>query len=199
MEFMRFVARNTPFVVRGAAADWKATQTWTVGYLKTFLGDEPVNVAVTPSGYATNPLTGPIPNHLIQQRRRPNALHASTILLLLPSNPRPRQTARRAPPLHHLPHRPHLPNPQPAIRNPLRPNPKRQPAPRIPLPPNRHPLHHPLGTHRPGPRPRRHQPVDRHLPLRDGAAQGQLREHLRAGRGREALCAAAGAVSGGRE
>ena len=52
LEFMRYVARNTPFVVRGAAADWQATKTWTVDYLKDFLGDEPVNVAVTPRGYA---------------------------------------------------------------------------------------------------------------------------------------------------
>ncbi len=52
LEFMRYVARNTPFVVRGAAADWQATKTWTVDYLKHFLGDEPVNVAVTPAGYA---------------------------------------------------------------------------------------------------------------------------------------------------
>jgi jumonji domain-containing protein 7 len=51
LEFMRFVARNTPFVVRGAAADWQATRTWTVDYLKEFLGEEPVNVAVTPAGY----------------------------------------------------------------------------------------------------------------------------------------------------
>ena len=51
LEFMRYVARNTPFVVRGAAADWQATKTWTVDYLKHFLGDEPVNVAVTPAGY----------------------------------------------------------------------------------------------------------------------------------------------------
>ncbi|KAJ4306364.1 hypothetical protein N0V88_001164 [Collariella sp. IMI 366227] len=51
LEFMRYVARNTPFVVRGAAADWKSNRTWTVDYLKEFLGDEPVNVAVTPFGY----------------------------------------------------------------------------------------------------------------------------------------------------
>lgn len=51
LEFMRFVARNTPFVVRGGAANWKATQTWTAEYLSNFLGDETVNVAVTPYGY----------------------------------------------------------------------------------------------------------------------------------------------------
>jgi jumonji domain-containing protein 7 len=49
---MRFVARNTPFVVRGAAADWRATRTWNVNFLKELLGDEPVNVAVTPAGFA---------------------------------------------------------------------------------------------------------------------------------------------------
>jgi jumonji domain-containing protein 7 len=51
LEFMRFVARNTPFVVRGAAADWQATRTWNVEFLKDFLQDESVNVAVTPKGY----------------------------------------------------------------------------------------------------------------------------------------------------
>lgn len=51
LEFMRFVARNTPFVVRGAALDWEATRTWNISYLKEVLGDEPVNIAVTPAGY----------------------------------------------------------------------------------------------------------------------------------------------------
>ncbi|KAH6636912.1 cupin-like domain-containing protein [Chaetomium tenue] len=55
LEFMRYVARNTPFVVRGGAADWQATRTWTVDYLKDFLGDELVNVAVTPTGNADAP------------------------------------------------------------------------------------------------------------------------------------------------
>ncbi|KAH6845443.1 cupin-like domain-containing protein [Chaetomium sp. MPI-CAGE-AT-0009] len=55
LEFMRYVARNTPFVVRGGAADWQATRTWTVDYLKDFLGDELVNVAVTPAGNADAP------------------------------------------------------------------------------------------------------------------------------------------------
>ncbi|KAL2160648.1 hypothetical protein VTH06DRAFT_1336 [Thermothelomyces fergusii] len=55
LEFMRFVARNTPFVVRGAALDWEATRTWNIGYLKEVLGDEPVNIAVTPAGNADAP------------------------------------------------------------------------------------------------------------------------------------------------
>ncbi|KAL2023935.1 hypothetical protein VTK56DRAFT_712 [Thermocarpiscus australiensis] len=56
LEFMRHVARNTPFVVRGAAADWQATRTWTVDFLKEFLGDDPVNVAITPAGNADAPI-----------------------------------------------------------------------------------------------------------------------------------------------
>ncbi|KAJ4385944.1 hypothetical protein N0V85_007953, partial [Neurospora sp. IMI 360204] len=59
LEFMRFVARNTPFVVRGGAANWKATQTWTAEYLSTFLGDETINVAVTPFGNADAPTFHP--------------------------------------------------------------------------------------------------------------------------------------------
>jgi jumonji domain-containing protein 7 len=62
LEFMRFVARNTPFVVRGAARNWQATRTWTVDYLKDFLGDEPVNVAVTPAGYVSSPQPSPSPS-----------------------------------------------------------------------------------------------------------------------------------------
>lgn len=50
LEFMRYVARNTPFVVRGAAADWKALQTWNAGHLREALGHLSVNVAVTPAG-----------------------------------------------------------------------------------------------------------------------------------------------------
>ncbi|GAB1314142.1 JmjC domain-containing protein [Madurella fahalii] len=55
LEFMRFVARNTPFVVRGAAANWQATRTWNVEFLKDVLRDEPVNIAVTPAGNADSP------------------------------------------------------------------------------------------------------------------------------------------------
>ena len=50
LEFMRYVARNTPFVVRGAAAGWKATQMWSVAFLGDLLAGETVNVAVTPIG-----------------------------------------------------------------------------------------------------------------------------------------------------
>lgn len=50
LEFMRYVARNTPFVVRGGASGWKATQQWNSDYLKLALKGQTVNVAVTPSG-----------------------------------------------------------------------------------------------------------------------------------------------------
>lgn len=50
LEFMRYVARNTPFVVRGGARDWQATKTWNVEYLTRFLHGHNVNVAVTPLG-----------------------------------------------------------------------------------------------------------------------------------------------------
>ena len=51
LEFMRFVAKNRPFVVRRGALDWEAVKTWDVGVLKGLLEGESVNVAVTPRGY----------------------------------------------------------------------------------------------------------------------------------------------------
>lgn len=51
LEFMRYVSRNTPFVVRGGAKTWTATKTWTVSHLKHLLRDQAVNVAVTPKGF----------------------------------------------------------------------------------------------------------------------------------------------------
>lgn len=50
LEFMRYVARNTPFVARGAASSWRAAQRWDAEYLKSALSDQTVNVAVTPFG-----------------------------------------------------------------------------------------------------------------------------------------------------
>lgn len=55
LEFMRYVARNTPFVVRGGAADWRATQRWNADYLRGHLAGHQVNVAVTPVGNADAP------------------------------------------------------------------------------------------------------------------------------------------------
>ncbi|PIG86689.1 phospholipase A2 protein family [Aspergillus arachidicola] len=59
LEFMRFVARNTPFVVRGGASSWKACQEWNSAYLLKALKDQTVNVAVTPYGNADAPTQHP--------------------------------------------------------------------------------------------------------------------------------------------
>jgi jumonji domain-containing protein 7 len=50
LEFMQYVARNRPFVVRKGAEDWTAVQKWDSHYLLNVLGDSPVNVAITPFG-----------------------------------------------------------------------------------------------------------------------------------------------------
>ncbi|KAI5461073.1 putative phospholipase [Mariannaea sp. PMI_226] len=59
LEFMRYVARNTPFVVRGGALSWKACQEWNSAYLLKVLRDQSVNVAVTPFGNADAPTAHP--------------------------------------------------------------------------------------------------------------------------------------------
>jgi len=51
LEFMRYVARNTPFVVRKAAVHWRARRVWNAEYLKSALHDHTVKVAVTPLGF----------------------------------------------------------------------------------------------------------------------------------------------------
>lgn len=50
LEFMQYVARNRPFVVRRGAEDWTAVQKWDSHYLLSVLGDSLVNVAITPFG-----------------------------------------------------------------------------------------------------------------------------------------------------
>lgn len=50
LEFMRFVARNRPFIVRKAANDWPAVRKWDAEYLEDAMEGESVNVAVTPYG-----------------------------------------------------------------------------------------------------------------------------------------------------
>ncbi|KAL0944065.1 phospholipase a2 [Colletotrichum truncatum] len=55
LEFMRYVARNTPFVVRGAASSWKSNKTWDKEFLLNSFRGQTVNVAVTPFGNADAP------------------------------------------------------------------------------------------------------------------------------------------------
>ena len=49
LEFMRYVHKGRPFVVRGGVSDWPAMQ-WTIEYLKQIMGKTTIQVAVTPSG-----------------------------------------------------------------------------------------------------------------------------------------------------
>ena len=50
LEFMRYVAKNRPFVVRKAASAWPAVQLWSADYLVNVLGESSVKLAVTPLG-----------------------------------------------------------------------------------------------------------------------------------------------------
>lgn len=50
LEFMRYVAKNRPFVVRGGAKSWKACEAWNAEYLAKVMKDEDVQVAITPYG-----------------------------------------------------------------------------------------------------------------------------------------------------
>ncbi|KAI9678568.1 MAG: hypothetical protein M1817_005625 [Caeruleum heppii] len=52
LQFMRYVALNRPFVVRGGVTSWAASTTWDVEYLKKAMGHSIINVAVTPHGNA---------------------------------------------------------------------------------------------------------------------------------------------------
>jgi jumonji domain-containing protein 7 len=66
LEFMRYVAKNRPFVVRGGAKGWKACESWDAAYLSDVMRSEDVQVAVTPYGYVASEKT----------------LHPSTYLVL---------------------------------------------------------------------------------------------------------------------
>lgn len=50
LEFFRYVAKNRPLVIRGAAKTRKAYIRWNSEYLKTKLGQSRIQVAVTPDG-----------------------------------------------------------------------------------------------------------------------------------------------------
>jgi peptidyl-lysine (3S)-dioxygenase / protease len=50
LEFMRYVAKNKPFVIRKGATTWQACEKWDAEYLKQAVGDSPVKLAVTPLG-----------------------------------------------------------------------------------------------------------------------------------------------------
>lgn len=50
LDFMRYVAKNRPFVVRGGCSNWHAVQNWNATYLRNTMGDTLIKVAVTPHG-----------------------------------------------------------------------------------------------------------------------------------------------------
>lgn len=67
LEFMRYVASNRPFVVRGGCKTWQAYRQWSAEYLIDAVGDEQVNVAVTPRGYGYIIKTGTPAGSVLRQ------------------------------------------------------------------------------------------------------------------------------------
>lgn len=57
LEFLHYVARNRPFVIRKGATSWNASQKWSAEYLNRILGETTVNAAITPYGNADAVLT----------------------------------------------------------------------------------------------------------------------------------------------
>ena len=50
LDFMRYVAKNRPLVVRQGCSKWGAVRKWNVDYLQKIMKNTPVKVAVTPHG-----------------------------------------------------------------------------------------------------------------------------------------------------
>ena len=50
LEFMRYVAKNRPFLVRAGCSAWPAVRRWNVPHFRTTLGDTLIKVAITPYG-----------------------------------------------------------------------------------------------------------------------------------------------------
>ena len=53
LEFMKYVAKNRPFIVRQGMSHSPALHKWNCEYLKRVLGPAPVKVAITPNGSAS--------------------------------------------------------------------------------------------------------------------------------------------------
>jgi peptidyl-lysine (3S)-dioxygenase / protease len=56
LEFLQYVCKNRPFVLRQGAADWDACSKWTAQYLTSHLESTVVNIAHTPNGKADSPV-----------------------------------------------------------------------------------------------------------------------------------------------
>ena len=70
LQFMRFVALNTPFVVKNATLDWRATKLWSSSYFRCVLKGQFVNVAVTPFGYDISRSQRPLQAYLTHSQER---------------------------------------------------------------------------------------------------------------------------------
>lgn len=62
IEFMQFVRKGRPCVIRGAASEWPATN-WTVEYLENKMKGSHIKVAVTPLGCVVSSLSPSISQH----------------------------------------------------------------------------------------------------------------------------------------
>ena len=50
LDFLRYVAKNRPFIVKGGCSNWDAVQQWSLPYLLHAMGNTKVVVAQTPHG-----------------------------------------------------------------------------------------------------------------------------------------------------
>ncbi|MCJ1275145.1 hypothetical protein MMC21_002945 [Puttea exsequens] len=57
--FMRYVARNRPFIVRGGCSQWEASRKWNTAYLRETMMESRVLVAITPQGNADASVENP--------------------------------------------------------------------------------------------------------------------------------------------
>ena len=52
LDFLRYVGKNQPFVVRNNPLDSRASQLWSPSYLCQQMGERPLSIACSPSGNA---------------------------------------------------------------------------------------------------------------------------------------------------
>jgi len=50
LEFLRYVTKNRPFILRGGCSDWDAVNKWDATYLQQKMESRNVKVAMTPNG-----------------------------------------------------------------------------------------------------------------------------------------------------
>ena len=61
LEFMQYVRRGRPLVIRGAVSEWPAMQ-WTAEYLETEMRGSRVQIAMTPSGFVRSEICSKTPS-----------------------------------------------------------------------------------------------------------------------------------------